>query len=92
MNTSIEQKYLIGFGGISWERLAEYVDQYDKVGRNQDRIFAEMPVENQSEKLPIYHCLKCACFPVESGIHSGVLISQTSADSSCLMFEAIPHL
>lgn len=50
MNTSIEQKYLIGFGGISWEMLTEYVDQNDKVGRNQGRIFAEMPVENQSEK------------------------------------------
>ncbi|TRZ04722.1 hypothetical protein HGM15179_022385 [Zosterops borbonicus] len=30
MNTSIEQKYLIGFGGISQERLIEYVDQNDK--------------------------------------------------------------
>lgn len=41
MNTSIEQKYLRGSGGKSQERLMEYVDQNDKEGRNQDRIFAD---------------------------------------------------
>lgn len=72
MNTSIEQKYLIGSGGKSRDRLMEYVDQFDKEGRNQDRMFAEMPVENEAEKLPVHQCLKCACFTVESGIHSSI--------------------
>lgn len=89
MNTSIEQKYLIGFGGISWERLTEYVDQNDKVGRNQGRIFAEMPVENQSEKY-----LFITVWSVHTSLWSleyilVFLISQPSADSSPPTFEAI---
>lgn len=72
MNTSIERKYSVGFEGISQERLMECVDQNAKVGRNQDRIFPEVPVENHTEKSPIYHCLKCACFLMASGIHSSI--------------------
>lgn len=92
MNTSIEQKYLIGFGGISWEMLTEYVDQNDKVGRNQGRIFAEMPVENQSEKY-----LFITVWSVHTSLWSleyilVFLISQPSADSSPPTFEAIPCL
>lgn len=50
----------------------EFVDQIDQEGRNQDRVFAEMPVKNEAEKLPIHQCLKSACFPMESGIHSSI--------------------
>ncbi|NXS16891.1 WDR44 protein, partial [Mystacornis crossleyi] len=42
----IEQIYSISSGGKSRERLMEYMDQNDKEGRNQGRIFAEMPMEN----------------------------------------------
>lgn len=70
----------------------EHVDQNNKMGRIQDRIFAEMPVENEAGKLPIHHCLECACFPMESAYILVFLISQTSSDSSCLTVEAIPHL
>lgn len=92
MNTSIEQKYQIGSGGKSEERLMEYVDQNNKEGRDQDMILAETCVENEAENLPIHHCWKCACSPAESEIHSSIPdFPDSSADSNCLTItETVP--
>lgn len=69
------------------------MDQDDKEGREWDMIFADMPVENEAENLPIHHCWKCASSPAESETHSSIPdFPGTSADSNCLTIERVPHL
>lgn len=69
-----------------------YVDQNDKEARDWDMIFAEMPVENEAQKLPVHHCWKCARFPAE--LHSSIPgFPESSADSNCLApIETVPQL
>lgn len=57
-------------------------------------IFAEMPLENEAEKVPIHHCWKCARSLAESEIHSSIPdFPDSSADSNCLTtIETVPHL
>lgn len=92
MNTSIEQKCLIGSEGKSWERLMERVDQNNKEGESRigylQRCLWRMRQENY---------LFITVWSVHASLWSleyilVFLISQTSSDSSCLTVEAIPHL
>lgn len=71
-----------------------YVEQNGKEGRDRDMIFAEMPVENKAEKLPVHHCWNCACFPAESEIHSNIPdFPDSSPASNCLTtIEIVSHL